>query len=150
MPRVLVVEDNALNLELVSVLLDVEGCEVLAADTAAEGIRMAVAEQPDLIIMDVRLPDMGGYDAVRNLKADPRTARIPVMAFTAHAMRGEDARASAAGCDAYLTKPVDTKRFHEVVRRLLHSGPAKQAEPAPPAATPTDSELDETQRGHKP
>jgi CheY-like chemotaxis protein len=125
MPRVLVVEDNALNLELVSVLLDVEGCEVLAADTAVEGIRLAVAERPDLIVMDVRLPDMVGYDAVRSLKTDPRTAGIPVMAFTAHAMRGEDARASAAGCDAYLTKPVDTRRFHEAVQRLLRSEPAR-------------------------
>jgi two-component system, cell cycle response regulator DivK len=124
MPRILVVEDNAVNLELTTALLEVAGCAVLTVETGAEGIQLAVEAQPDLIVLDVRLPDMSGYDAARRLKADPRTAWIPLMAFTAHAMRGEKERAIAAGCDAYLTKPVDTKRFHASVRRLLETSSA--------------------------
>lgn len=124
MPRILVVEDNAVNLELTTALLEVTGSAVLTVETGGEGLRLAIEAQPDLILLDVQLPDMSGYDATRRLKADPRTAWIPVMAFTALAMRGEEARAIAAGCDAYLTKPVDTKRFYETVRRLLEASSA--------------------------
>jgi CheY-like chemotaxis protein len=133
MPRILVVEDNAVNLELATALLEVVGYSVLTVETGAEGLRLAVEAQPDLIVLDVRLPDMSGYDATRHLKADPRTAWIPIMAFTAHAMRGEEERASAAGCDAYLTKPVDTKRFHETVRRLLETSSAARGRAVPGA-----------------
>jgi two-component system, cell cycle response regulator DivK len=135
MPRILVAEDNAVNLELTTALLEVAGCAVLTVETGAEGIRLAVEAQPDLIVLDIRLPDMSGYDAARCLKADPRTAWIPLMAFTAHAMRGEEERAFAAGCDAYLTKPVDTECFHESVRRLLEASSAARARVVPGAGT---------------
>jgi len=118
-PRVLVVEDNPVNLELVAALLENEGCGVLLAESADLGLRLAAAEHPDLIVMDIQLPRMSGYDATRRLKADPVTARIPVMALTAHAMRGDEARARAAGFDAFLTKPIDTRVFRETVRRFL-------------------------------
>lgn len=117
--RVLVVEDNPVNLELVAALLESEGCGVLLAESADLGLRLAAAEHPDLIVMDIQLPRMSGYDATRRLKADPVTARIPVMALTAHAMRGDEARARAAGFDAFLTKPIDTRVFRETVRRFL-------------------------------
>jgi two-component system, cell cycle response regulator DivK len=92
---------------------------VLAAETADVGLRLATLERPDLIVMDVQLPGMTGYEATRRLKADPATAAIPVVVVTALAMRGEEAKAREAGCDAYLTKPLDARAFREVVRRLL-------------------------------
>ena len=118
-PRVLVVEDNLVNLELVIALLEQEGCRILTADTAQEGLRLATAEHPDLILMDVQLPGMTGYEATRRLRADPATAGIPVVAFTAQAMRGEEEKAKAAGCDAYITKPLDAEVFRETLRRFL-------------------------------
>ena len=121
-PRVLVVEDNPVNLELVGALLESEGYSVIPAETADVGLRLAAAERPDLIVMDIQLPGMSGYDATRLLKADPAMAAIPVVALTAHAMRGEEARAREAGCDAFLTKPIDTKLFRETLRRFLGDG----------------------------
>ena len=118
-PRVLVVEDNPVNLELVAALLESEGCEAILAETADASFRLAAAERPDLILMDIQLPGMSGHDAARRLKADPVTAGIPVVAITAHAMRGEEARAREAGFDAFLTKPIDTQAFRETLRRFL-------------------------------
>jgi len=118
-PRVLIVEDNPVNLELVAALLESEGCGAISAESADAGLRLAVAERPDLILMDIQLPGISGYDATRRLKADPVTAGIPVVALTAHAMRGEEARAREAGFDAFLTKPIDTQVFRETLRRFL-------------------------------
>ena len=118
-PRVLGVEDNPVNLELVAALLESEGCGVIVAETANAGLRLAAAERPDLILMDIQLPGMSGHDATRRLKADPATAGIPVVALTAHAMRGEEARAREAGFDAFLTKPIDMQAFRETLRRFL-------------------------------
>ena len=116
---VLVIEDDPVNQEVVSAFLEGEGCRILTADTAEEGLRLATAERPDLVLMDVELPGMTGYEATRRLKADPATATIPVVAFTAQAMRGEEEKAKAAGCDAYLTKPLDPEVFRETLRRFL-------------------------------
>lgn len=118
-PRVLVVEDNPVNLELVAALLESEGCGVILAETADVSLRLAATERPDLIVMDIQLPGMSGHDATRRLKADAATAGIPVVALTAHAMRGEEARAREAGFDAFLTKPIDTQAFRETLRRFL-------------------------------
>lgn len=125
-PRVLVVEDNPVNLELVGALLESEGYHVIPAETADGGLRLAATERPDLIVMDIQLPGMSGYEATRRLKADPTTAAIPVVALTAHAMRGEEARAREAGCNAFLTKPIDTKAFRETLRRFLGDGRGNQ------------------------
>lgn len=119
--RVLVIEDNAVNLELTVVLLEQAGCEVLTATSADAGLRLAAGERPDLILMDLHLPGMTGYEATGRLKADPATAAIPVVALTADAMRGTEARAKAAGCDGYLTKPLDIEALRETLRRLLPS-----------------------------
>jgi putative two-component system response regulator len=116
---VLAIEDDPVNQEVVTAFLESEGCRILIAATAQEGLSLATAERPDLILMDVELPGMTGYDATRRLKADPATAGIPVVAFTAQAMRGEDEKAKAAGCDAYITKPLEPEVFRQTLRRFL-------------------------------
>ena len=121
-PRVLVVEDNPVNLELVTELLEQEGCQVLSARSAEEGLRLAAAERPDLVLMDLQLPGMTGYAATSRLKADPNTAAIPVMVLTSFAMRGDDRKVREAGGDAYVTKPLDTQTFRETLRRFLSRG----------------------------
>jgi len=126
-PRVLVVEDNPVNLELVAALLESEGCGVIPAETADASLRLAATERPDLIVMDIQLPGISGYEATRRLKADPATAGIPVVALTAHAMRGEETRAREAGFDAFLTKPIDTLAFREMLRRFLGDVRGNQA-----------------------
>lgn len=122
MPRVLVVEDNPVNLELAVALLEQEGCEALVAETADVALDLARTRQPNLILMDVQLPGMTGYEATRRLKADPITAAIPVVALTAQAMRGDEALATEAGCAGYLAKPLDRQKFHEMLHRLLRRG----------------------------
>lgn len=117
--RVLVVEDHPLNLELVTDLLEKEGCQVITAETAEAGLRLAAAEHPDLILMDIDLPRMTGYEVSRRLKTDPATAPIPIVALTSHAMRGDDLKAREAGCEGFLTKPLDVRVFRETVRRFL-------------------------------
>src|SRR5689334_17185319 len=106
--RILVVEDNPLNLELVKALLEKLGYIVLASTTAEDGIECAKAQQPHLILMDLNLPGIDGLAATATLKAEPTTRHIPVVALTAHAMKGDDARVLTAGCDGYMPKPIDT------------------------------------------
>ena len=120
--KVLVVEDNPLNLELATELLSAHGHAVVGARTAEEGLRLARTERPDLILLDVRLPGMDGLAAVRALKRDPGTRAIVTVAMTAQAMAGDEAAALAAGFDAYVTKPIDTRTFPGLVARLLESG----------------------------
>ncbi|MGH7426994.1 MAG: response regulator, partial [Candidatus Methylomirabilaceae bacterium] len=98
------------------------GHTVLQAHTAEEGLRLARTETPDLILLDVRLPGMDGLAAVRILKRDPATRHIPAVAMTAQAMIGDEAAARAAGFDAYVTKPIDTRAFPEMVARLMTQG----------------------------
>ncbi|MGH7361010.1 MAG: response regulator [Candidatus Methylomirabilales bacterium] len=121
-PRVLVVEDNPVNLELVTELLEQEGCQVLSAASAEAGLRLALAERPDLVLMDIQLSGISGYEATRQLKANPETAAIPVLALTSFAMRGDDRKAREAGCDGYMAKPLDTDAFRETLRRFLSRG----------------------------
>ncbi len=118
-PKVLVVEDNPVNLELAVALLEAAGCQVLTAGSADEGIQSAQTARPDLILMDVQLPGRTGYEATRQLKSDPATAGIPVVALTAQAMQGDREKALEAGCDDYCTKPLDTQVFREILRRYL-------------------------------
>lgn len=125
--KILVVEDNALNLELATELLSAHGHTVVATRTAEEGLRLARTERPDLILLDVRLPGMDGLAAVRVLKRDPETHSILTVAMTAQAMAGDEAAALAAGFDAYVTKPIDTRTFPGLVARLL-SADAREGE----------------------
>ncbi len=121
-PRVLVVEDDPVNRELITHFLEQEGCEVLEAETGEAGLERAAAEQPDLILMDLHLPDLTGYEVTRRLKADPATRATPVVALTAFALRGDEARGREAGCDGYLTKPVDLQLLRGTLRRFLAPG----------------------------
>ena len=117
--RVLLIEDNLMNMELATDLLETAGFQVLKAERAEAGIALAVAQQPDIILMDMGLPGMDGMEATRRLKQDARTAWIPVVALTASAMRGDDDRAQSAGCCAYIAKPIDTRLFAKTVAALM-------------------------------
>ena len=119
--RILVVEDNPLNLELVRALLEKLGYVVIDSGTAEEGIERAKAEQPQLILMDINLPGTDGLTATTLLKAEPTTRHIPVVALTAHAMKGDDERVQTAGCDGYMTKPIDTRTFPALVASFLRA-----------------------------
>lgn len=117
--RVLVVEDDEVNLELAVFLLEEAGFEVRAARDLDEARRALQAEAPDVLLMDMSLRGADGLELVAELRADPRLGRLPVLALTAHAMRGDRERFLAAGCDGYIAKPVDVKSFvHEVARHL--------------------------------
>ena len=118
-PRVLVVDDNPLNLELASYVLAADGLAVATAGDADEALCRIADFQPDLILMDIQLPGMDGLALTRRLKADPATRLIVVVAFTAYAMKGDEAAMRAAGCDGYLAKPIDVARFAAQVRGLL-------------------------------
>ena len=118
-PRVLVVDDHQLNLKLLERVLELDGFAVVGVQTLAAAER-AVAEQlPDLIVLDLQLPDGDGLALARALKARPETATCSILACTAAAMKGEQERALAAGCDAYMSKPIDTHAFAEECASLL-------------------------------
>ena len=119
MARVLVIEDNAANMRLSTFLLESEGHIVLRAADAEIGLTMARDEQPDLVLMDIQLPRMDGLEATALLKADPLTRAIPVVALTALAMKGDEERIRAAGCDGYIAKPLAYKNFLSVVNAHL-------------------------------
>jgi two-component system cell cycle response regulator DivK len=118
-PRILVVEDNPMNLELVRDILTAEGYEVLEAADGAAGVAIATLERPALILMDLQLPRLDGLEAARLIRADPRLAHIPIVAVTAHAMKGDDEKARAAGCDGFVTKPIQVREFAATVAAFL-------------------------------
>jgi two-component system cell cycle response regulator DivK len=119
MPRILLVEDNEMNRDMLSRRLARRGHEILVAVDGAEGVARAAADLPDLILMDMSLPVLDGWEATRRIKADPATARIPVIALTAHAMAGDREQALAAGCDDYDTKPIELDRLVGKITALL-------------------------------
>ena len=119
--KILVVEDNPVNMELVTDLLEVAGFAFASAMTAEEGIRLAETELPDLILMDIQLPGMDGLEATELLKKNPKTLHIPIVALTAHAMKGDEERALAVGCIGYITKPINTRTFPHLVAEFAES-----------------------------
>lgn len=119
MPRILIVEDDRANAKLVEKILAGEGYDTLLADDGDSGIAMALEHLPDLILMDIRIPGTDGMEATRRLKADEKTCHIPVIALTAYAMRGDEQRFLAAGCDDYLPKPVRHAALCGLVRKYL-------------------------------
>jgi CheY-like chemotaxis protein len=119
MPRILVVEDNEMNRDMLSRRLQRKEYEVLLARDGRQGIAMAQSENPDLILLDLSLPEIDGWEATRYLKADPATRHIPVIALTAHAMAWDREKAFEAGCDDYDTKPVDFQRLLGKIETLL-------------------------------
>ena len=117
--QILIIEDNPMNLELATDLLEANGFAVASAQTAEEGLRLARELLPDLVLMDFSLPGMDGLSATKHLKADPATRHLTVVGLTAHAMRGDDQIALNAGCDGYLTKPIDTRAFIATVKKFI-------------------------------
>jgi two-component system cell cycle response regulator DivK len=123
MKKILIVEDVEYNRDLLTQLLE-EEFEVIAATDGEAGIAMAQRERPDLILMDLSMPVLDGWEATRRLKADESLKTIPIIALTSRAMQGDEAKARASGCDDYLTKPLDEVLLFRMVHRFLGSGAA--------------------------
>ncbi|WP_026381450.1 response regulator [Afifella pfennigii] len=119
MARILLVEDNEMNRDMLTRRLARRGHEVLTAADGAEGLAKVASDRPELVLMDMSLPVLDGWEATRRLKADPTTAGIPVIALTAHAMDSDREEALGAGCDDYDTKPIELPRLLEKISRLL-------------------------------
>ena len=124
MAKILLVEDNEMNRDMLSRRLTRNGFDVAVAVDGGQGVAMATSEKPDLILMDLSLPVIDGWEATRRVKADPATKAIPVIALTAHAMSEDERRALAAGCDDFDTKPVDLERLLGKIEALLRGGAA--------------------------
>ncbi|MBE7502292.1 MAG: response regulator [Verrucomicrobiales bacterium] len=123
MPKILLVEDNEMNRDMLSRRLERKGYAVVCALDGQQGLDQARAQAPDLILMDMSLPVLDGWEATRRLKADPALQRIPVIALTAHAMASDEQRAREAGCDDYDTKPIELPRLLSKIQALLDSRP---------------------------
>ena len=119
MIKVLYIEDNDDNVYMLKMRLELLDFEVLAAEDGEKGCEMAVTERPDVILMDLEMPFIDGWEATRRLKGNPKTHDIPIIALTAHALAGEREKAIAAGCDEFDTKPIEFDRLVATVRRLL-------------------------------
>ena len=119
MAKILLVEDNEMNRDMLSRRLQRRGYEVFVAEDGEEGVAAARTQHPDIILMDMSLPVLNGWDATRKLKSEKATARIPVIALTAHALSGERERALESGCSAFETKPVDLQNLLTTIDRLL-------------------------------
>jgi two-component system cell cycle response regulator DivK len=119
MTRILLVEDNEMNRDMLSRRLSRRGFDVLIAENGKVGVELAASEKPDLILMDMSLPVMDGWEATRRIKANPVTSRIPVIALTAHAMASDRDMALEAGCDDYDSKPVDLSQLVRKIEQLL-------------------------------
>jgi CheY-like chemotaxis protein len=134
--RILAVDDVSHNLELMTYLLQASGHEVIAAATGADAVRLASEHRPDLIVLDVQLPDIDGYEVLRRLRAEPELEQLPIIAVTAYAMVGDRDHALAAGFDGYLAKPIDPTTLIEALNAYLpddrrghepHLGTAEEA-----------------------
>jgi len=120
--RILIVEDNELNMKLLNDVLEAYGYEIVKTGSGAAVLDLARQHRPDLVLMDIQLPDLSGLDAVRQLKEDPQTQAIPVIAVTAFAMAGDERRALDSGCDAYIAKPIMLREFLATVEKFIGPG----------------------------
>lgn len=121
-PKVLVIEDNEQNLYLVTFLLERHGLEIIPARTGPQGVALAAHDRPDLILLDIQLPGMDGYEVARQLKLIPSLAGVPIVAVTSYAMEGDRSRGMAAGCVGYIEKPINPETFVEEIRPFLPPG----------------------------
>lgn len=121
---ILVVDDNAVNARLIAMTLELAGFDVACAGDATSALAAITTRRPRLILMDLQLPGMDGLTLARSLKADPATSDIAIVAVTAYAMKGDEERALAAGCDGYIAKPIDTRALAGVVAGHLEARPA--------------------------
>ncbi|TGL64900.1 response regulator [Leptospira sarikeiensis] len=118
-PKVLVVDDNLTNLKLICELLELDNFEVLKAHNAEEAVQIIEDNPLDLILMDIELPGVDGLTLTRQLKSDKKTKEIPIIAVTAFAMKGDAQKAYGAGCDGYITKPIDTRKFIDQISTFI-------------------------------
>ena len=119
-PTILIVDDNPVNMKLIRVLLSGEGYLVRTATDAREALQVLNECRPSLILMDIQLPGMDGLELTRRLKADPLTRDIRIVGLTAYAMKGDEARILAAGCDGYIPKPIDTRNLSNLIRGFIN------------------------------
>ena len=124
-PRVLIVDDTPMNVILAQEVLRADDFEVASAADGQEAVQQIRAFRPDLVLMDIQLPGVDGLELARGIKAEPATQHIVVVAFTAFAMRGDEAKMRAAGCDGYVSKPIDVNKFAAQIRSMLPSGAAQ-------------------------
>jgi len=117
--KILIVEDNAQNMKLIEMLLSVKGYILLKATDGEEAMNIATTERPDLIIMDIQLPKVSGLEITRRLRQLPAFSHIPIIALTAYAMKGDKEKFIKAGCNAYLSKPINTRELPKVISELL-------------------------------
>ena len=117
--RILVIEDTEDNRQIVRDLLVSVGYEIIEATNGAEGVAMAQAQHPDLILMDIQLPQMDGYEATRRIRAIPELAQVPIIAVTSYALSGDEAKTRAAGCDGYVAKPFSPRQLLAKIREFL-------------------------------
>lgn len=122
--RILIVEDNPMNRRLAQFLLRSRGYEVWEAVSVVEALALLRERRPDLILMDIQLPEVDGLEGTRRVKGRAETRDIPIIAVTSYAMRGDDTKALAAGCEAYITKPIDKRLFLETVEKILATAAA--------------------------
>ena len=119
--RILVIEDQEDNRQIVRDLVTASGYELIEATTGEEGLEVAARERPDLILMDIQLPGIDGYEVTRRIKANPKLSKIPIIAVTSYALSGDDKKAFAAGCDGYVTKPYSPRLLLAKIREYLPS-----------------------------
>jgi two-component system cell cycle response regulator DivK len=122
MSTVLIVEDNEKNMKLARDVLQSRGYVTLEAVTGEDGVRMAIEKKPDLVLMDIQLPGINGIEALRQVRADPGCAGIPIVAFTASVMSADRSQISEAGFDGFIGKPINLKEFLDTVKRVLETG----------------------------
>lgn len=123
MPKILLIEDNEMNRDMLSRRLTRKGFHVIVAENGKKGLEMTKAEKPDLVLMDMNLPEIDGWNATKTIKLDKAIKHIPVIALTSHAMTGDKERAFAAGCDEYEPKPIDFSALLTKIHRLLPERP---------------------------
>jgi CheY-like chemotaxis protein len=119
MTKVLVIEDNEKNRYLISFILKAEGFDVIEAITGEGGVEMAIRESPDLVLMDIQLPGIDGYEATRQIRASPVNGNIPIVALTSYAMSGDRKRALSAGCNGYVEKPINPDTIIDEIRKYI-------------------------------
>jgi CheY-like chemotaxis protein len=124
--HILIVDDNPIDLKLVGELLEISGFRTERVSDAEQAQRALTHLMPDLVVVDIALPGIDGLSLTRLLKADPRLAHVPVVALTGFAMKGDDQRAAVAGCDGYITKPVNTRRFADQIAEILDAAALAQ------------------------
>jgi CheY-like chemotaxis protein len=138
--RIVVIEDNRANLDLMTYLLRAFGHEPLAATSGEEGLRLVVHQRPDLVLCDLQLPQMDGFEVVRHLRAEPRTSQTPAIAVTAYAMVGDRERALRAGFDGYIPKPISPESFVRQIEAFLTAGRRGPEKAMPTGTAPMTQE----------